>query len=145
MAWVSAAAGAGLTVKYWDENDCYQIYYGGSKSWRNTNPTNIGCGVAGNIGCARFSIFPDEATADSAAAANWATHSYQIATLQNGILLWNGGDATQPPCIHENTGIALATIVSSLTSAQISSVIAAQKICEGWLVGSMGPLVCPYY
>lgn len=141
---VHARAIAPKTILYTDAKGRDQIREGGSRSWRNCNPGNIRKGDfsinAGAIGDdASFAIFPDEDVGKAAIIALLRTSAYIRLTLKDAIFRYappveNNSEA-YAKFIHDQTGIALTTLLADLKAEDFRKIARTIQIVEGWKPG----------
>lgn len=118
---------------------------GGTRAWRNNNP---GClrysqfavtqGAIGKAG--GFAVFPDEKTGRAAIGALLRSDKYCNLSISQAIYKY------APP--HENdtqryksrlqkmTGLAISTKIRDLSDEQLSRVVQAICVIEGWRIGT---------
>ena len=141
------------TILYVDAQGREQVREGGSRSWRNCNPGNIrkgdfsiNCGAIGNDGS--FAVFPDEATGMAAIVSLLKTAAYSRLTLKDAIFRYappGDGNNSQEYAdfIHRETGIALATVLSTLSERDRRKVAQTIQKIEGWTKGTVRPNAPP--
>ncbi|MGK6315030.1 CHAP domain-containing protein [Neorhizobium sp. DT-125] len=150
---VHARVMASRIILYVDAQGREQVREGGSRSWRNCNPGNIrkgdfsiNCGAIGDDGS--FAIFPDEATGMAAIVALLKTAAYARLTLRDAVFRYappGDGNNSQEYAdfIHRETGIALATVLSTLSERDRKKVAQTIQKIEGWIKGTVRPNAPP--
>jgi len=123
-----------------------EVRVGGSMSWRNNNPGNLRPtkfsyrhGAIGKNG--GFAVFPNAALGKAALAALLRTSTYKSLTLNGAISRYappseNNTSAYQNFVRHQ-TGLGGNSSMSTLTDAQINSVVNAIQVHEHWTSGDV--------
>lgn len=141
---VLSCAAQGNDVLYTYNNGQVSRRSGGTRAWRNCNPGNLRLtpfsrenGAIGKAG--GFAVFPDVETGRRALGNLLLSENYVNKTIRAAIYKY------APP--HENnvasynrhlakmTGLDINKKISSLTAAQLESVINAICVIEGWREG----------
>jgi hypothetical protein len=150
MMFISAKDGRdGHSVIYSDALGEDYEYYGGTRSWRNSNPGNIRLSnftvAQGSIGEAgNFAVFPDRETGFAAILALFKTSAYSSLSIKNAIERYapptENDTSSYQNNIKEYTGLDIDRIVSSLSDAELHQMgVAIQKI-EGWKPGAIAKI-----
>lgn len=145
-------------IWYEDEKGAVTIHEGGSRSWRNNNPGNLRFGKSGAIGTddGKFSIFPDVETGRKAKVALIQGKYKDYASVKEmlegkfdaaGKFVPGSGyaprsDSNDPDdyaaFIAKKTGLdTLSKKISDFTDDEISKIVDAMKIKEGWNIGTV--------
>jgi hypothetical protein len=141
---VSAVGGPNHTVIITWSDGSQEVRTGGTRTWRNNNPGNIGAGRfargQGAIGSAGgFAVFPTEEAGRAAVPALLNTPAYQAMSLDGAIASWAPPNENDTPAYQRQvqgmTGLAGNTNMNTLTADQIGSVAHAITTVEGWRVG----------
>ena len=149
---VLSCAAQGNDVLYTYNNGQVSRRSGGTRAWRNCNPGNLRLtpfsrenGAIGKAG--GFAVFPDVETGRRALGNLLLSENYVNKTIRAAIRKY------APP--HENnvasynrhlakmTGLDINKKISSLTAAQLESVINAICVIEGWREGKETVCVQP--
>jgi RHS repeat-associated protein len=129
----------------------FEVWSGGTRSWRNNNPGNIRAGDFANqqgaIGQAGgFAVFPDYQTGRAALGALLQTGVYSNLTISEAIEKYaprpeNDTEAYQK-FVHEQAGVDLNELLKNLTPEERSRVMDAIQKMEGYRKGDKQ---CSYY
>ncbi len=145
IPYATAIRETGRDVVYVFNNGSARVRRGGTRAWRNNNP---GCirysqfardhGAIGRAG--NFAVFPDAQTGAAAIGALLQTDKYRDLTIAAAITKY------APP--HENdtrsyqqrlakmTGLPITLKLRDLNAQQLSAVVGAIRVLEGWRAGS---------
>jgi uncharacterized protein (TIGR02594 family) len=118
---------------------------GGTLAWRNHNPGNIRAGDFANAhgalgtGPGGFAVFPDRATGERAIGALLQGPSYRNLSINDAIHRYappveNDTNAYQRT-IERLTGLDSGRSIASLSAAELSRVVGAIQVVEGWQEG----------
>ena len=144
-------------VTYIDEEGNKEIKVGGSRSWRNNNPgntRNISSAIGRDKG--KFDIFADEETGRQAKITIIKNKYGEYSSIRQmlkgkfdskGNFIMGSGyapacDANDPDhyaeVIHKKTGLDVeSTQIKKLTEVQITQLVDAIKMQEGWIEGTV--------
>ncbi|MBS7455734.1 TIGR02594 family protein [Coralloluteibacterium stylophorae] len=120
---------------------------GGTLAWRNNNPGNIRAGdfadAHGAIGTgpSGFAVFPDRATGVEAIGALLQGDSYRNLSVNDAISRYappvENDTASYQRTIENLTGLDTGRTIASLSAAELSRVVDAIQVVEGWQEGSV--------
>jgi hypothetical protein len=146
----SSATQAGADqVLYSDSWGNWAFLTGGSRDWATNNPNAVGGlfwnGVIGSYSGASVTspIFSSPKAGWNAATKNWNAPNYQSDTILSGLLTWTQNSAlsaTSPyvtTVLGDTPGATANTLVSSLSSSQLSDLQFGQQKAEGWTPGTV--------
>lgn len=137
-------------VVYTRENGSKFKRSGGTRAWRNNNPGcirysdfSVDNGAIGKAG--GFAIFPDKATGEKALAALLKTKSYYNLSIADAIFKYapphENDTQTYKNRLKKMTGLPISLKIRDLTNEQMSHVIDAICIVEGWQEGKETQIV----
>ena len=138
---ISATDGKGNDVVYTYPSGKRVVRSGGSRAWRNFNPGNLRyteftkkVGAIGKAG--EFAVFPSEEVGMYAVRALLRTNKYAQKTIKGAIAIYAPSfenDTTRyQNVIVKRTGLSLDRVMSTLTDAELDSLIYAIRSHEGW-------------
>ena len=120
---------------------------GGSRSWRNNNPGNIGAGSfarrQGSIGsAATFAVFADEFAGREAQLTLLRRADYQGMTVNGAIASWAPPEAGNPTANYQayvlgQLGVRGDTRLNALSAPQLGVLADAMQAFEGWSEGTV--------
>lgn len=119
---------------------------GGSRSWRNNNPSNIRSGqfskLHGAIGDAGgFAVFPNEKIGQDASVALLRTSNYINLTIDQAIARRSpsteNDTARLQALIRKIGGFSGKEIISSLNDTQMRNLAMSIQRTEGWIEGNI--------
>lgn len=145
MAFTVAWKSASKEITYRDQDGGTLVKRGGSRSWRNNNPGNIIDGAfAENHGAigddGKMAVFPDEAVGRAAVLALLTGQKYRNLSIRDAMYRYappsdNNDTDAYIAAIVATVGVSAATIISSLSAAQLDLFASAIKKHEGWTAG----------
>lgn len=139
-------------VIYTRENGSKFKRSGGTRAWRNNNPGclrysefSISNGAIGKAG--GFAVFPDKKTGEKALSALLKTKSYYNLTISDAIFKYapphENDTQTYKNRLKQMTGLPINLKISELTDEQMSHVVNAICIVEGWQAGKETQISAP--
>lgn len=138
------ADGLMVIIRYSDQSE--ERRSGGTRAWRNNNPGNLRNSAFsqrhGSIGEAGgFAVFPDEKTGTAALKSLLKGPTYQNLKLFPAIERYapssENNTENYKKFVEKITGIDGDTLISTLSDAQINSVVRAIRRIEGWQAGTV--------
>ena len=136
-----------LEVTYYRSDGSSILFKGGTRTWRNQNPGNIGAGKLadqfGAIGRAGgFSVFPEYETGRKAIFRLLKISKYQSVTIAKAIEIYAPAEdkndtARYKKLIQGFTGLDLNRKMSSLSDSELEKLVKAIERVEGWGPGDV--------
>lgn len=134
-----------LEVTYYRTDGSSVLFKGGTRTWRNQNPGNIGAGKLadqfGAIGRAGgFAVFPEHEAGRKAIFRLLKIPKYQAVTIAKAIEIYAPAEDKNDTIRYKKlvqrfTGLDLNRKMSSLSDSELEKLVKAIERVEGWEPG----------